>query len=157
MTDASSRPSTIPWPPLLLLAAVIAASLVGRRWPLTWPGLDDTAARIVGLGIGIGGIVLAIWSIWTLYRARTTVRPDRGASSLVTWGPYRRLRNPIYVADVMLLLGAAEVTKNIWFAILAVGFVGAVTWLAILPEERHLKARFGAAWEDYAARSRRWI
>ncbi len=142
---------------MLLVAAAVAAVFLGRRVPLTWPGLDDTPARMVGLGIGAAGVALAAWAIVTLYRARTTVRPDRGADALVTWGPYRRFRNPIYVADVMLLLGAAELSKNVWFAILAVPFALAVTWLAILPEERHLEARFGAAWREYKERSRRWV
>jgi protein-S-isoprenylcysteine O-methyltransferase Ste14 len=85
------------------------------------------------------------------------VRPDAAASVLVTSGPFQRFRNPIYIADVMLLLGIAEITKNVWFAVLAALFVPLVTWLAILPEERHLEARFGKAYLDYKARSRRWL
>ena len=57
----------------------------------------------------------------------------------------------------MILLGLAEVTKNIWFAILAPLFAILVTWLAIIPEERHLEARFGDAYRSYKERSRRWI
>lgn len=151
------RPSSIPWPPILLVASVLAAWLLQRVVPLSWPGLDDIAARSIGLGLGAAGIVLAIWAIVTLVQARTTVRPDRGASVLVTWGPFRRFRNPIYVADVMILLGLAELTKNIWLAICAALFAILVTWLAILPEERHLEATFGDDWRAYKERSRRWI
>jgi protein-S-isoprenylcysteine O-methyltransferase Ste14 len=142
---------------LLLAGVIVAGWQLGHTYPLTWPGLDDTPARIVGLAIGAGGIALALWAIATLIRARTTVRPDAAARVLVTNGPFQRFRNPIYIADVMLLLGMAELTKNIWFAIGAAVFVPLVTWLAIVPEERHLEGRFGDAYRAYKARSRRWL
>lgn len=156
-TQMTETPSRIPWPPLLLASTIGGGWWLGRAQPLAWPGLDDTAARHVGIGIGIAGIALAVSAIVVLHRAGTTVRPDAAASALVTHGPFRRLRNPIYVADVMILLGIAELTKNVWLAILAIPFVLLVTWLAILPEEAHLEARFGDAYRDYKARTRRWI
>jgi len=155
--NAAQRPSRIPWPPILLVSAIVAAILANRAYPLTWPGMDDLPARIIGLGIGALGIALAVWALAALWRARTTVRPDAGASVLVTWGPFWRFRNPIYLADVMILLGLAELTKNVWFVIVAAVFVLLVTWLAILPEERHLEAKFGDEWRAYKARARRWL
>ena len=115
------------------------------------------AARVVGISIGVGGILLACWAAWTLYHAGTTIKPHKGADVLVTTGPFKRLRNPIYVADIMLLLGAAEISKNVWFVIGAALFALLVTFLAILPEERHLEARFGEDYRNYKARSRRWL
>lgn len=153
----AAPPSRVPWPPILLLAVVAGAVIMDRSIPLPWPGLDDLAARIVGLAIGTGGILLAVWATWTMHRAGTTVMPHQTADVLVTTGPFARLRNPIYVADIMLLLGGAEVTKNIWFVIGAAIFGVLVTFLAILPEERHLEARFGDAYRNYKSRSRRWL
>lgn len=155
--DIAERPSQVPWPPILLVAVIAAAIVLGYVAPLPWPGLDDFAARIIGRSIGIAGILLLIWAILTLRRNDTTVLPDVGASHLVTTGPYRRFRNPIYLADTMILLGAAELTKNVWLVAAAAIFVALVTWLAILPEERHLESRFGEAYADYKAKSRRWI
>lgn len=155
--DIAERPSHVPWPPILLVGVVVAAIGLGEAAPLPWPGLDDTAAQLVGLGIGAAGVVLAAWAILSLRRSETTVRPDAGASHLVTSGPYRRFRNPIYLADVMILLGIAELTNNVWFAIAAAVFAALVTPLAILAEERHLERRFGQAYLDYKAKSRRWI
>lgn len=155
--DIAERPSQLPWPPILLVAVIAAAIVLGYISPLPWPGLDDLTARIIGRSIGIVGIVLLVWAILTLRRHDTTVLPDVGASHLVTTGPYRRFRNPIYLADTMILFGAAELTKNVWLVIAAVGFVLLVTWLAILPEEQHLERRFGQAYVDYKAKSRRWI
>ncbi len=154
---AADTPSRIPWPPFLLLVVVATAFVLGRHSPLPWPGLDDLAARTVGISIGVAGILLAGWAAWTLHRAGTTIKPHKRADALVTTGPFQRLRNPIYVADVMILLGAAELSKNIWFVIGAVVFGVLVTVLAILPEERHLEARFGDAYRNYKQRSRRWL
>ena len=71
---------------------------------------------------------------------------------------YKRLE---YVVNRVVQLSESRqvvvFTHNIWFAILAIPYIPLVTWLAILPEERHLEARFGDAWRDYKARTRRWI
>ena len=153
----ATRPSPVPWPPLLLISVVVAAVALNRWVPIPWPGLDDLPARVVGWSIGAGGIFLAVWSAWTLHQAKTTIRPDKAAEHLVTTGPYARFRNPIYIADVMILLGAAELTKNVWLVVGAALFVAGVTLLAIFPEERHLEARFGDAYRNYKNRSRRWL
>jgi protein-S-isoprenylcysteine O-methyltransferase Ste14 len=156
-SDTTERPSRIPWPPILLFGVVGGALMLGRVEPLPWPGLDDWPARAVGLGLGVAGIALMIWSILTLRRHGTTVLPDVGATALVTSGPFRRFRNPIYLADCLILLGAAELTKNVWFVIGAIVFAVLVTLLAIMPEERHLERRFGGAYLDYKAKTRRWL
>jgi protein-S-isoprenylcysteine O-methyltransferase Ste14 len=151
------RPTSIPWPPLLLVATLILGWLAGRLYPLRWPGIDDLAARVVGYGLGAAGIALVAWGVATLYRAGTTFRPDQGADRLVTEGPFRYRRNPIYLGDVLILLGLAQLALNIWFAILAPVFALAVLKLAIEPEERHLEERFGQAYLDYKERTRRWF
>ena len=156
-TDPSQRPSFIPWPPILLAAAIAGAIALGNIHPIAWPGVDDTPAHIIGLAFGVGGFALTVWAAVTLTRARTAVLPHHGASHLVTSGPYAWRRNPIYLGDILILFGVAELTKNIWFVVLALVFGGLVTWLAILPEERHLEAKFGEAWRDYAAGTRRLL
>lgn len=133
------------------------AYVAQRVYPLTWPGLDDFGAQFVGWSLGLGGVALFVWALLTLRSANTTVLPDKGADHLVTSGPFRRFRNPIYLAQVMILLGLAEATKNPWFVVFAFLHGLLVTVLAIIPEERHLEARFGEAYLDYKARSRRWI
>lgn len=156
-SDAERRPSPFPWPPVLFVLALAAGLILGRIQPLPWPGLDDTAARVIGTGFGVAGLALMLWAVWTLHKANTTVMPHKRVDHLVTGGPYRFRRNPIYLGEVFLLLGAAEIDKNIWLVIVAPLFAAAVTWLAVLPEERHLEARFGEAWRDYKSSTRRWI
>lgn len=156
-TNVPAPPARIPWPPILLLGAIAGAIGLGRALPLLWPGVDDAATRLVGRGLGFAGLALLIWSVWTLRRHGTAVRPDRPARTLVTDGPFRFRRNPIYLAHVLILLGVAELTKNVWFALLAVPYAALVTWLAILPEERHLEESFGDAYRAYKERTRRLL
>lgn len=153
----AARANTFPWPPVLLALAIAGAFIAGRFAPLPWPGLEDAPARVIGVVIGATGIVLIVWAIASLWRHQTTVMPDRTSTALVTTGPYTLLRNPIYLGEVMAMLGAAELTKNVWFIVAALAFAALVTWLQIIPEERHLDARFGQDYRDYKERARRWI
>jgi protein-S-isoprenylcysteine O-methyltransferase Ste14 len=149
--------SPFPWPPVLLVAAAGGGYLLGRYEPIAWPGLDDRPAHWIGLGFGIVGLILITIAVATLMRHKTTVMPHQPSQALVTSGPYARFRNPIYLGETLCFLGAAELTKNIWYAAAALAFAFLVTILQIVHEERHLEARFGDAYRDYKARSRRWI
>jgi protein-S-isoprenylcysteine O-methyltransferase Ste14 len=152
-----SRPTAVPWPPVLIAIFIAAALVMGRLWPLPWPGLDDLGARIVGLAFGTAGLALIGWGFLTLHRAGTTVMPNRRVDQMVTTGAFAFRRNPIYMGEVLVFLGLAELTHNIWFAIAAPFFAIAILVLAILPEERHLEERFGQAYLDYKERTRRWF
>jgi protein-S-isoprenylcysteine O-methyltransferase Ste14 len=151
------RPAAVPWPPILIGAVLVAGVLLGRLYPLAWPGMDDLPARIIGYGIGCAGIALMAWGFLTLRRAGTTIMPNQRADRLVTEGAFRFRRNPIYMGEVLIFLGLAELTHNIWFAILAPLLAIALYVLAIRPEEQHLETRFGQAYLDYKERTRRWF
>lgn len=156
-TQHFARPSVFPWPPVLIALTVLLAIGLQVLYPLSWPGLDDWPARLVGIGFGMAGLGLILWAAYTLRRHRTTVMPHLGADTLVTDGPFAFRRNPIYLGDALIFLSLAEITKNVWFAILVPVFIMAVTWLAILPEERHLTAKFGDKYRAYKARVRRLL
>jgi protein-S-isoprenylcysteine O-methyltransferase Ste14 len=158
MEDPSaSRPAAVPWPPILIAAALALAVVLGRTYPLAWPGLDDLAARIIGYGVGVAGAALVAWGVVTLRRAGTTIMPNQRAERLVTEGAFAFRRNPLYMGEVLMFLSLAEVTHNIWFAVLAPVLAVALYALAIRPEERHLETRFGQAYLDYKERTRRWF
>ncbi len=85
------------------------------------------------------------------------MRPDRAVSSLVTNGPFRFSRNPIYVGNVALVAGLGLVLAAPAILLLAPVMAVALKRLAIEPEERHLARRFGRDYEAYVARTRRWL
>jgi protein-S-isoprenylcysteine O-methyltransferase Ste14 len=102
-------------------------------------------------------IGLNISAIYTMHRAGTTARPDRGADQLVTDGPFSFSRHPLYLAGTLLILGIGLVSGVVWFLLLAILAAFAVQKVAIEREERHLQARFGTRYVEYAKRVRRWI
>jgi protein-S-isoprenylcysteine O-methyltransferase Ste14 len=93
----------------------------------------------------------------TFRKHKTTIMPNQAATNLITTGPFAWSRNPIYLANTALVLGAGLYFENLWLVGLA--FVAALITqkLAIEREEKHLAAKFGAAWEGYAARVRIWV
>lgn len=158
MNDVAARPNSLPWPPVIYLAAIAVSVLLNVFYPLPW-----FAQPLSSILFAIGWLMIAafvalnIAAIRVMRRAGTTVRPDRGTDHLVTDGPFSFTRNPLYLAGTMLILGIGLVSGIVWFLLLAILAAFAVQKLAIEPEERHLQARFGKAYLDYASRVRRWI
>lgn len=154
-SDQEARPNHLPWPPMLYVAAVVAALVADRIWPLglglAWPW------RGIGIAILGAGIALDLSAIFTLIRHRTTFRPDRGTTRLVTSGPYALSRNPIYLGNTIALVGLAVAIDNVWVLVMVPFVTLAVQKLAIEREERHLAAVFGGSWEAYRRRVRRWV
>lgn len=148
------RPNRIPWPPLLLALVIVIAIAAGQVSPLP---LAFPLARTVGYVLIVSAISVDVWAAATLVRAHTTVLPNRACSHLVTGGPFRFSRNPIYAAYVVLIVGLALATGNAWFLPLAVAHGIATHYLAIRREESHLIALFGYKYEDYCRAVRRWI
>jgi len=158
MNDVTARPNSLPWPPIIYLAAIAVSVLLNAFFPLPWFGQPILAVLFVTGWLMIAAFVaLNISAIRVMRRAGTTVRPDRGTDHLVTEGPFSVTRNPLYLAGTILVLGIGLVSGIVWFLLLAVLAAFAVQKLAIEREERHLQARFGKTYVDYAGRVRRWI
>jgi protein-S-isoprenylcysteine O-methyltransferase Ste14 len=158
MNDVTARPNSLPWPPIVYSGAIAVSVLLNVFYPLPWFGQPLPAILSVLGWLMIAAVVaLNILAIRVMRRAGTTVRPDRGTDHLVTDGPFSFTRNPLYVAGTMLVLGIGLVSGIVWFFFLALLAAFTVQKLAIEREERHLQARFGEAYLDYASRVRRWI
>lgn len=159
MLDASiDRPSTIPWPPILLVGAILVA-LSFDYWivPLPIPFAEMLFARLAGLLLLVAGLGLIGWAVHEFRLHATTIRPDRAASHLMTTGAFAYSRNPIYLGEAATLLGAALVTNRLSLAFIVPPFVFAVTRLAIWREEAHLDRQFGAQYAAYCDRVGRWF
>ena len=113
-----------------------------------------TLAGVVLLAIGAA---IAGWGLVTFRRARTTTVPGRTSSRLVTWGPYRYTRNPMYVGLTLAYLGEAAILRQLWPALLVSLVLAYVNWVVIPVEEGKLKEVFGDEYARYQAKVRRWI
>ncbi|HUG63483.1 MAG TPA: isoprenylcysteine carboxylmethyltransferase family protein [Methylomirabilota bacterium] len=150
--NAADRPNRIPWPPLILVTAVLAAWGVEVLVPTGVPVAPAAGWIIVAIALAID-----VWAMVTMVRSRTNILPHRPADALVTSGPFAWSRNPIYLGNTLLLFGLSIAFDTLWLAAAAAIAAVAVHWLAIRREERHLAARFGDAWHRYAAVTPRWL
>lgn len=154
----NDRPNTIPWPPIIYLGAAAAGVIARRVMPMPWvEGNLTSALQILGAALVVAAIALDVITFVTFRKHKTTVMPNKGATNLITSGPFAWSRNPIYVANTMLVLGAGLYFGNLWLAGSACVAAFVTQKLAIEREERHLAAKFGVAWETYAAKVRRWM
>lgn len=155
MTDRADRPNKLPWPPLLLAGTAAASILLGGAWPL--PAFDNAGVAVIGVVLIILGVGLDLWAIVTMRGADTNILPHRAADLLVTWGPFRFTRHPIYLGNTVLLFGIGLAVANSWFVIGSAVSALLVDRLAMRREEQHLAARFGEAWTAYAQKTPRWL
>ena len=158
MTENQPKAGLIPWPPVIYVAAIAISIALGLLYPLPWIGdlLGDilfAAGWVALLGVA------ALWftAIRTMIRAKTTLNPNAVPDHLVTTGPFGITRNPMYLANTLLLIGVAFVTGIVWFLPLAFIAAFATQKVAIEREEKMLAAKFGKKYRDYAKRVRRWI
>lgn len=158
MTAVETRPNTLPWPPIVYVAAVAAAIVLNWLVPLPWiPGPLGELLFAVGWLVVGGALAIDITAMRTMARAKTTIMPNRGSDHLVTSGPFSFTRNPIYLGNTMLMIGIGLIAGIVWFILLAPVAAFVTQKLAIEREERHLEMRFGKKYRDYAKKVRRWI
>ncbi len=158
MTAVETRPNTLPWPPIVYVAAVAAAIVLNWLVPLPWiPGPLGELLFAVGWLVVGGALAIDITAMRTMARAKTTIMPHRGSDHLVTSGPFSFTRNPIYLGNTMLMMGIGLIAGIVWFILLAPVAAFVTQKLAIEREERHLEMRFGKKYRDYAKKVRRWI
>lgn len=140
-------------PPVWLALFVLAAVLQSDYWPV-WPAKGVVVAIGFGLiGLGLGLFVFAARAFRT---AGTTILPHETPSRLMTTGVYGWSRNPIYLADAILLTGIIFLC-DIASLVLVPAFAAVLYLRFIRGEEARCAAAFGAEWQAYAARVSRWL
>jgi protein-S-isoprenylcysteine O-methyltransferase Ste14 len=147
-----------PFPPLLF-AVPLALALGVDRWVLRLPlpAAAHRGTRAAGGAVAARGALLSLSGVLTVLRQGTTVVPHHAVSRLVTTGPFRLTRNPMYTGHVVVLLGAALRAGSCWPLVVVPLCMQATTRLVILPEEEYLTHRFDGEYEHYRSRVRRWI
>ena len=102
------------------------------------------------------GAMIAGWALFIFHKAKTTTVPGKSSASMVTWGPYRFTRNPMYVGLTFAYIGEAGLTRHVW-PLLMLPLVLAYVHCTVIPlEESKLKEVFGEQYQQYCARVRRW-
>ncbi len=134
----------------ILLAWVISYFAPGMTLDFPWQG-------VIALLLLVIGLVLTGLAVFEMMRAKTTVIPRRDPNALVTSGIFRLTRNPIYLGDALMLTGAVVWLQTGPGIVLIPAFVWLIRRRFIDGEEAGLQAKFGDDFDQWKARTRRWI
>lgn len=112
--------------------------------------------RLIGLALVVCGAALLVASAMAFRRHATTILPREMPRAMITTGPYSWSRNPIYLGDALMLAGAASAWDAASLLLVPV-FMAVIARRFIAGEEAGMRTAFGAEFDAYAARVRRWL
>ena len=125
-------------------------------WSVLW-SFDLFELAVTGGLIMILAALFMVWAAITMARAKTTIVPHRDPDALVTSGPFRFSRNPIYLADVVFFMAFTLLVGQPLAVILAIPLFFILDRRFAGPEEAKLHKIFGEDFVAYAKRVRRWL
>jgi len=152
----TSRPLGIPVPWVYAIAYLVGAA-IQFAVPVTIASIFLLTIQAVSVLLLALGIALAAWAQWIFRKEHTTTDPTQTSSRLVTWGPYRFSRNPMYIGLFLVFTGLSGVFTLVWSILCLIPVFYYVNWIVIPVEEAQLRKTFGEAYEQYSRKVRRWI
>lgn len=114
-------------------------------------------AQIAGIALAAAGAIVALWCIFTFATVgRGTPAPFDPPRRLVDRGPYRLIRNPMYLGAGLAMAGAALYYRSLALLAYIGAFLLATHLFVLAYEEPTLRRTFGADYEAYCKRTGRW-
>jgi protein-S-isoprenylcysteine O-methyltransferase Ste14 len=155
MKNQPDRPGVVILPPLLMVLALMLVLVLRHFWPLA------TGARVPAIALGIAlcvlGIVSMAWGRVTLMKGGTNVNPLKPTTAIVTSGPFRFTRNPLYVGIMGLFVGVSLLIDTWWGIVVLIPVSLIIHFGVVLREETYLERKFGDSYLSYKAAVRRYL
>jgi len=139
------------WLAGFLLSVLVFALVVPD---VTWP---HVALRIAGAVLVLAGIALMLWAVAHFRRHNTSVVPHQLPDRIITTGPFARSRNPIYLGDVLVLIGVILWQGAFVCLVLVPVFMAILLRRFIAPEEARMKQNFAGEYDAYTEITPRWL
>jgi protein-S-isoprenylcysteine O-methyltransferase Ste14 len=155
MSTTTDHPHVLVLPPLLYTGTLGVALLL--HWLKPWYLPNGWRVRITGIVLIVAAAALGIWGERTLKRAGTNVNPREPTLAIVSDGPYRFTRNPLYVALIGLYLGITLAVGTAWPLVFLIPVLLITHYGIIKREERYLVGKFAEPYVAYMKSVRRWI
>lgn len=143
------------YPPMYLGLAILL--MVGLHRFLPVRQLIDWPLRYVGVAIMALGLLVGLTARIMFARAGTAIKPFEESTKLIIVGPYRFTRNPIYLSMVTLLVGTAVLLGSLTPFLVVPAFFFIIKRDFVPVEEAMLATTFGAEYDAYRSRVRRWL
>ncbi len=157
-TNTQDNPGVIAPPPLIYLGGLALSLLLHRLIPLRY---SARTARGSGLTLGSTCISIGLAGLISGFRqmnnAHTNINPTHPATTIVTEGPFRFTRNPLYLGMTLLYIGIMFIVNSLWMILILPAILGLMNVGVIAREERYLERKFGTQYLDYKQRVRRWL
>ena len=142
-------------PPTYLLIGIFLIVILHFTLPImTLISVPWTLLGIIPLVLGI---VINVNADQLFHEANTAVNPFDTSSTLVTYGPYRFTRNPMYLGFTLVLFGVSILAGSLTPFVIVFAFALLMDRMFIQMEEQKLASTFGSLWEEYKSRARRWL
>lgn len=142
----------ITFPPVILLASIVLQIILLFSFPIS---VD--LSSLLGLILILSGISLVFVSLRFMRKMKTTFIPDGTPEVLISSGPFKFSRNPIYLGMLTILVGLAFLMSSLSAIIIAIVFGAIINFTWIAHEEKKLHELFSEDWENYSSKVRRWI
>lgn len=151
----ADNPGVVAPPPLIYAGALAAGLLANRAYSI--PFLPRGLTRAPGLSLIAGGFLIGILGLREMKRAGTNVDPYKPTTAIVTEGPYRFTRNPLYVGLTLMYCGISALANALPAVLLLPAILNVMRHGVISREERYLEGKFGDEYREYKERVPRWI
>ena len=153
MSVSPHRPRVIP--PVYFLGAILM--MTGLHFFVPTRTIVVAPYNYLGVLIIVVGVGMAAWGARTFKRVGTPIKPFEPSSELVTHGPYRYTRNPMYLGMVSVLCGVAVLLGSGLPVVVVPAFVWFIQHNFIRLEEADLERTFGSRFVEYRKNVRRWL
>ena len=154
-SGVADKPGLIAPPPLVYLGAIILGALLERVW--RWRIPTGREGVVVGLLLIGAAVALVASALREFNRLETSPKPHKPTRAIVTAGPFRFTRNPIYVSFTLVQLGIGLMASSGWILALLILTLLVIRYGVIEREERYLERKFGEEYGAYRRRVRRWM
>lgn len=149
------NPGVIALPPLLYGATF--TGVLAFHWLFPLPVLEQGVALWLGVALLLVGLGIGLWGQRTMRAAGSNVNPSEPTTAIVTGGPFRFSRNPMYVGLTLIYLGLSLAVNTGWGFIALVPLLVVMHHGVVLREERYLERKFGETYQRYRAKVRRYV
>lgn len=156
VSDNARDTANVIAPPPLIFAIPLIAGLVAN-WLRPLPVSETGQLLWIGIPIVTLGFFLAAAAMFNFKRAKTAIVPYSPTTSIVSSGPFRFTRNPMYVSFILIYTGLSLAANTLWPFFLLPLAVVVLRRGVIDREEKYLERKFGSSYTDYKSRVRRWI
>jgi protein-S-isoprenylcysteine O-methyltransferase Ste14 len=154
--EGSDNANVLIRPPIALALAAAGGLAATWLYPLPFLPMLVPAGWVGAIMLALG-FALAAWAVASMRRAGTRFETHQPTARIVTAGPYRFTRNPIYVGMFIALIGLAIGADSLWLLVALAMFYLVIRYGVVAREEAYLERKFGDAYLDYKAKVHRWI